>query len=164
MGLPRPGRTSAPRSGTGASNTTVSRWPAWLCSVALGASLREPGEAGAATARRRHVIWEISVGLRSAIGSWVRSDWRRRRVSLLALTLLTSIAFGVVATVFAGARRTASSFDRLRTATAAYDHGIVIDAPGTNPGHPRWDHYDAATIRRIERLPEIATAGGVVSY
>jgi len=104
------------------------------------------------------------VGLRSAIGSWVRSDWRRRRVSLLALTLLTSIAFGVVATVFAGARRTASSFDRLRTATAAYDHGIVIDAPGSNPGHPRWDRYNDATVQRIRQLPQIGAEGGAVSY
>src|SRR5204863_7485710 len=82
----------------------------------------------------------------------------------LALTLLTSIAFGVVATVFAGARRTASSFDRLRTATAAYDHGIVIDAPGSNPGNPRWDRYDDATVRRIRRLPQIGAEGGAVSY
>ena len=58
--------------------------------------------------------------MRGAIGLWVRSDWRRRRASLLALTLLTSVAFGVVAAVFAGARRTASSFDRLRAVTAAY--------------------------------------------
>src|SRR5436189_6028082 len=139
----------------GVSNTTVARWAARLCSVVLGASLGNRARLAQRPRVAVRVIWEISVGLRSAIGSWVRSDWRVRRGSLLALTLLTSIAFGVVATVFAGARRTASSFDRLRTATAAYDHGIVIDAPGSNPGNPRWDRYDDATVRRIRRLPEI---------
>ena len=83
---------------------------------------------------------------------------------MLALTVLAGIVFGVVATVFAGARRTASSFDRLRAVTAAYDHGVVLDAPGTNPGDPRHDHYDDATIRRIEQLPQIGTAGAVVIY
>lgn len=113
---------------------------------------------------RRAVAEGRARGSKSAVGLWVRSDWRRRRASLLALTLLTGIAFGVVATVFAGARRTASSFDRLRAATAAHDHGVVIDAPGANPGNPTWDHYDPATIRRIEHLPQIGTAGVMVTY
>ena len=57
--------------------------------------------------------------MKSAVGLWMRADWRRRRASLIALTLLAGIAFGAVATVFAGARRSASSFDRLRADTRA---------------------------------------------
>lgn len=102
--------------------------------------------------------------MRSAIGLWVRSDWRRRGASLLALSLLASVAFGVVSTVFAGARRTASSFDRLRAVTAAYDHGIAIDGPGTHPGAPQRDRYDDQTVERIKRLPQSRAVGGYVSY
>ena len=46
--------------------------------------------------------------------------------------------------------------------TNAYDHGIVIDAPGTYA--PPHDHYDDATVRRIQRLPEIAMSGTFVTY
>ncbi|MEY2416503.1 MAG: putative transport system permease protein, partial [Ilumatobacteraceae bacterium] len=100
--------------------------------------------------------------MRSSIGLWVRADWRRRRVSLLALTLLTGLSFAVVAVAVAGARRTATSFERLRATTLAYDHGVAIDAPGQNPGDGRG--YDDATVRRIEQLPQVAAVGQVVAY
>ena len=93
--------------------------------------------------------------MRSSIGLWVRADWRRRRASLLALTLLAGLSFAVVAVAVAGARRTATSFERLRATTLAYDHGVAIDAPGQNPGDGRG--YDDATVRRIERA---APGGG----
>jgi hypothetical protein len=106
----------------------------------------------------------VSSGPSRAAAAWVRSDWRRRRLSLLSLTLLAGITFGVVGTVFAGARRTASSFDRLRGATLAYDHAVVLDAPGTNPEDPQRDRHDPATVRAIEELPGITAKGVVTSY
>lgn len=98
-----------------------------------------------------------------AIGLWMRADWRRRRLSLAALTLLIGIAFAFVATALAGARRTASSFDRLRAQTRAYDHGVVIDSPGASE-RPGRDHYDDATVRRIRALPEISDEATVTTY
>ena len=100
--------------------------------------------------------------MRGSIGLWVRADWRRRRASLLALTLLAGLSFAVVATAVAGARRTASSFDRLRAKTLAYDHGVVIDVPGSNPAGD--SGYDDATVARIEHLPQVESAGEVISY
>jgi hypothetical protein len=100
--------------------------------------------------------------VRSSIGLWVRADWRRRRASLLALTLLAGLSFAVVAVAVAGARRTATSFERLRATTLAYDHGVAIDAPGENPGDGRG--YDDATVRRIEQLPQVAAIGEIVTY
>ncbi len=98
------------------------------------------------------------------MGLWVRSDWRSRRASLVALALLAGLSFAVVATAFAGARRTATSFDRLRASTRAYDHGIAVDAPGTFPDHPGRDRYDDATVRRVRRLPQLADVGEAVFY
>jgi hypothetical protein len=66
--------------------------------------------------------------------------------------------------VVAGARRTSSSLDRLRSETLAYDHGIAIDAPGAFPEAPESDRYDDETVRSIERLPEVAAVGGVTFY
>ena len=100
--------------------------------------------------------------MRSSIALWVRADWRMRRASLLALTLLAGLSFAVVATALAGARRTATSFARLRATTLAYDHGVAIDAPGSNPGGG--SGYDDATVGRIERLPQVAAVGEIVSY
>lgn len=100
--------------------------------------------------------------MRSWVGLWVRADWRRRRASLLALTLLAGLSFAVVAVAVAGARRTATSFERLRATTLAYDHGVAIDAPGQNPGDG--GGYDDATVRRIEQLPQVAAIGEIVTY
>ncbi len=100
----------------------------------------------------------------AAIALWVRADWRRRWGPLIALALLTGLAFSVVATAFAGARRTATSFDRLRAETRAYDHGIVIDEPDQFPDHPERDRYDAVTVERVGRLPEIGRSAGLTVY
>ena len=98
----------------------------------------------------------------SSVGMWVRADWRRRYLSLVALALVAGISFAVAVTAFAGARRTASSFDRLREATHAYDNGVAIDAPGASPTGD--DSYDQATVDRIRNLPQIETVGELVSY
>ncbi|HUP76714.1 MAG TPA: ABC transporter permease [Acidimicrobiales bacterium] len=52
----------------------------------------------------------------------------------------------------------------MRAETLAYDHGVVIDAPGSGPGGEGEDHYDDATIGRIRDLPQIESAGGLVTY
>ena len=100
--------------------------------------------------------------MRGSIALWIRADWRRRRASLVALTILAGLSFAVVGTAFAGARRTASSFDRLRAETLDYDHGVVIDAPGAGPSSG--DRYDDATVERIRGLPQIQSVGGLVTY
>ena len=97
-----------------------------------------------------------------SVGMWVRADWRRRSISLVALAIVAGLSFAVAVTAFAGARRTASSFDRLREETRAYDHGVVVDAPGASPTGD--DSYDVATIERIRQLPQIETSGGLVIY
>ena len=97
-----------------------------------------------------------------SVGMWVRADWRRRYISLVALALVAGLSFAVAVTAFAGARRTASSFDRLREETRAYDHGVVVDAPGASPTGD--DSYDDATIERIRQLPQIESSGGLVIY
>jgi hypothetical protein len=57
--------------------------------------------------------------------AWVRTDWRRRRGSLLALTLLVGVAAGGVMTAAAGARRTATSLERLADASSSAD--VLVD-------------------------------------
>lgn len=74
----------------------------------------------------------VSDGLvRLAIAMWVRSDWRRRARSLVALTLLTAVAGGFVLMVLAGARRTATSFDRFARTTHAAD--VLVDVGSVDP-------------------------------
>ena len=70
--------------------------------------------------------------------------------------LLAGLSFAVVATAVAGARRTATSFDRLRAMTLAYDHGVAIDAPGSNPGGGTG--YDDATVARNDSSSTRAAA------
>jgi hypothetical protein len=78
--------------------------------------------------------------------------------------VLCGLAFGVAATAVAGARRTASSFDRLRRVTEAYDAGIAIDAPGAFPDTHARDRYDNSTIHRIEALPQIVQFTTATAY
>jgi ABC-type lipoprotein release transport system permease subunit len=99
----------------------------------------------------------------SGVSLWVRANWRRRRWSLLAMAILAGLSFAVVATAAAGARRTLSSFRRLRESTLAYDHGIAIDAPDSAAGSGD-TKYDDATVARIRALPEIQRSGAVTVY
>src|SRR5262245_50579825 len=61
----------------------------------------------------------------SALSLWVRRTWTRRALGLVGLALLIALVGGVTLAVTAGARRTASAFERLQTATHA--PGIQID-------------------------------------
>jgi putative ABC transport system permease protein len=75
---------------------------------------------------------------------WVEADWRRRRVAMLGLVLLTGLAGAVVLTVAAGARRSATSLERLATETSAPD--VAIDVGGVDP----------EAVEEITELPMVA--------
>src|SRR3954471_9387599 len=98
-----------------------------------------------------------STTVSAPIALWVRADWRRRYLSLVALALVAGLAFAIAMTAFAGARRTATSFDRLLAETHAYDGGIAIDSPGDGA-------CDAATVARLRRLEQVDDSGEVVFY
>ena len=52
----------------------------------------------------------------AALSLWVRRTWTRRWLGLLGLGLLIAVVGGITLAVTAGARRTASAFDRLQAA------------------------------------------------
>lgn len=64
--------------------------------------------------------------MHGAIALWVRADWRRRRRMLVALALLAGFAGAVVLTATAGARRTASSFERFAKASSGADVAVEM--------------------------------------
>ncbi|MCU1450180.1 MAG: hypothetical protein JWP02_2350 [Acidimicrobiales bacterium] len=57
---------------------------------------------------------------------WARAQWRRQRRALVALTLLLGLFAGVALACFAGARRTATSYQRFRRAALARDLQVQI--------------------------------------
>jgi hypothetical protein len=63
-----------------------------------------------------------------AFAPWVRTDWRHRRGALIALVLLVGIAAGGVMAVVGGARRTATSLERLAAASRSSD--VLVDVGG----------------------------------
>lgn len=86
-------------------------------------------------------------GVGTGLWMWARADWRRRRIALLALSLLLSIAGGVVLTAVSGARRTASSLERLSRAAHA---GDLLANVGD---------YDPAAVDAIRALPSTSRVG-----
>lgn len=85
--------------------------------------------------------------MNAAVVLWARADWRRRRGTILGLVLLTGFAGAGVLTVAAGARRTASSLERLATETRAAD--VAIDVGGVDPD----------TVQDMTELPIVADSG-----
>ncbi len=81
--------------------------------------------------------------------AWVRTDWRHRWWSLIVLGLLVGVTGGMVMTAAAGARRTATSLDRLASVSNSSD--VLID-----PGDA-----GLAAAEEIERLPSVAEAAPV---
>jgi hypothetical protein len=75
-----------------------------------------------------------NVGVKPAVMLWVGAGWRRRRAGMLGLVLLCGLAGAVVLTVAAGARRTATSLDRLVEATSAAD--VVAAVLAVASDHP----------------------------
>jgi FtsX-like permease family len=66
--------------------------------------------------------WEVR-----ALLIWSRSDARRRIGTLVGLALLIALAGGATLTSLAGARRSASAYDRLRARTLAMDAAVFGD-------------------------------------
>ena len=78
---------------------------------------------------------------------WVRGSLRRRRAGTVAVIILCAIAGAVVLTVTAGARRSATSLDRLAEATAAAD--VLLDVTG----------MDSTAMDAVRGSPVVADAG-----
>jgi predicted lysophospholipase L1 biosynthesis ABC-type transport system permease subunit len=74
-----------------------------------------------------------------------RSEWRRHRLALCALTLLIGLTGAVVLTATAGARRTRSSIDRAARITRNVDGYAVLGNDST-----------LAQAGAITKLPEVA--------
>ncbi len=99
-------------------------------------------------------------------GAGVRKRWR----SILVIGLVIGLAGGVVLTAFAGARRTSSAFDRLRTDTRA-GHVTVTISPvsprfaaqiGSLPGVASWAQLSIWPVRLIgdDYRPVVAAIDG----
>jgi cell division protein FtsX len=85
----------------------------------------------------------------SATGLWVRAHWRSRRVAILGLVVLTGLAAAVVIASAAGARRTASSFERLRDEARTADAFVSLRT------------RDPRVVERITTLPMVAESRAV---
>ena len=88
-----------------------------------------------------------NVRVNAAVWLWARANWRRRQGAIVGLVLLTGFAGAVVLMVAAGARRTATSLERLSTETRSAD--VAVDV----------GNVDAATIQHIGELPIVADSG-----
>ncbi len=88
----------------------------------------------------------------TVIAAWLRLELRRRWRSLAVLALLIAVATGTVVTAAAGARRGASSLQRLSDRTAPATTAVLANTPGFD-----WT--------KISRLPEVeALTRFVVDY
>lgn len=77
----------------------------------------------------------------------VRAELRRRWGSLLVVALVVAITGGVTLAALAGARRTASSFERFKTTSR--NHDVLLFAEGIT----------RAEVGRLRRLPGVAGVG-----
>ena len=81
-----------------------------------------------------------------AAAGWARADLRARWRSLVALGVLVGVCLGLAAAAVAGARRTDTSFDRLRSRTSAADAIVFPGQVGIYQAD--WD--------ALRRRPEVA--------
>ena len=88
-----------------------------------------------------------NVAVAAAVAVYLRADWRRRRAAVIGLVLLAGLAGGFVLTAAAGARRTATSLDRMVEETKAGE--LVIDVGKLEPD----------VVDRIAQLPMIEESG-----
>jgi hypothetical protein len=83
----------------------------------------------------------------SAVRLPVRSELRRRWGSLLVVALVVAITGGVTLAALAGARRTATSFDRFKTTSR--NHDVLLFAEGIT----------RAEVEQLRRLPGVEGVG-----
>lgn len=90
-------------------------------------------------------------------GIWyrLRAEWRTRWRAALVLGLVAGLAGAVTLTAVAGARRTRSAFDRLRTWSAAAD--VLV-----NPDLGSRSRLTSAAIARLPGVRDLTRAEGVL--
>lgn len=76
--------------------------------------------------------------------AWARAEIRGRWRGLLAVGLLIAVMAGASMTALAGARRTSTSYDRLRSTTLAHDALVTAD--------------DAGALEAVADLPSVTAA------
>jgi hypothetical protein len=86
-----------------------------------------------------------------AVWACVRAEWRARWRGLVAVALLAGVAAGVTFGAIAGARRSATAFDRFSRATRDPNLEVTLgeDAPPPDP----------ARLEEVGRLPGVIAAG-----
>ena len=94
-------------------------------------------------------------GVGAALRLWSRADSRRRAGSLIGLALLIALTGGTTLAALAGARRSASAFDRLRVRTLAVDAAIFGNPAQTraavsDPHVAGWARFSLAGIAAVD--------------
>ena len=85
----------------------------------------------------------------TAVWARARAELRRRWRATLALTLLIGFVGAVVLTVVAGARRSATAYDRFRQASRSSHVQVIVS--DTDPGR----------LEQVERLPQVEALGRI---
>ena len=97
------------------------------------------------------------------MGALARVDLRRRWRGLVLLALLLGVSAAVALGAFAGARRTATAFERFGAATNIADAEVLItdfDLGCSNPAAGDADHvaFSRTNLARLRALPSVAAA------
>ena len=90
----------------------------------------------------------MATGAAAAANLWARREAGRRWLQLCVLGLLAGLAAAVALSAFAGARRSASAWDRLREATGAAD--AVVFASQVDIFGPDVDWSEVAALPYVE--------------
>jgi hypothetical protein len=92
----------------------------------------------------------------AALSLWVRRTWTRRWLGLLGLGLLIAVVGGITLAVTAGARRTASAFDRLQARSNAPTIQVELAQPDQATPDGYADLPAPATLaEQIDRVPGV---------
>jgi ABC-type lipoprotein release transport system permease subunit len=94
-------------------------------------------------------------GLAVALSLWSRSDSRRRFGALIGLALLITLTGGATLAALAGARRSATAFDRLRARTLAMDAAVFggpeqTSAAVADPRVAAWAPFSIAGVASVD--------------